>query len=167
MPYIDNFLVKGNFAFDEIIKHNFSGDKVFASLLELVKEYNDLYLAFKPDLESGMTRLELFKKHKKFAFLYSNYKNSLIFYNGKYNVATRINDGDNSIFCYSEKFIIEYGNFNGDYISLVINLGEKFSINYKESRYYRKNRKSELGKNTWDNILSTTYINKKYTKKMI
>lgn len=167
MAYIDNFMVKGNFAFDDIVKPNSKSDDVFTSLFELAKEYNDLYLAFKTDLESGMTRLELFKRHKKFIYLYLNYKNSLIFYNGKCNVDTRINDGDNSIFCHSEKFIIEYGNFYGDYISLVINLGEKFGINYKESRYYKKNKQTELEKNTWDNILSTTFINKKYTKKMI
>ena len=167
MAYIDNFLFKGNMAFDDIIKLNYSNDDMFISFLDIVREYNNLYKSFKVDLESGMNRLELFKKHKKFVFMYCNFKNSLIYLNDNRNVTTRINEGDNSIFCYSETFTIGYGDFSGDYISLVINLGDNFGINYENSVCYKDNKKIDMNKKSLSKLLATTYINKKYTKKMI
>ena len=167
MLYIDNFLTKGNFTFDDLIKLNSTNDKIYTSFSQMVRQFNNLYKKFKIDYESGMSKEKLEEKHKKYFEAFNNFRNSLLYHKNNHNVTTQINDGFSSAYDELKTFTIGYGNFYGDFVSIAVNLGAKLTIDYKKSVYYKKNRKTPLAKSKWKHILPSTYINKKYTKKMI
>lgn len=159
---------EGNFVFEDTceVKKNCFFSNNYVSFLKLVIEFNSLYKQFRKDLDKGMSHKDLFIKHKEFVLLYYNYRNSLIFYKDRYSVTTHIGDGNSSVFSPMETFTIGYGNFYGDYVSLVIKLGGKTSVDYEKSAFYKRNKKTSIDKDVWDRMSSTTHIHRKYTKKM-
>lgn len=158
MKYVDKFLFsrKGNLAFDDTVKLNFSNEPDYLSLLEMVNIFNALYLQCAQ--ESDLSIEELEEKRKLLKELYNYFKNTLIFYDKGHNFSTSIDDN-------STTFSIGFGDFYGDYTSLIVKLGENFGLDYENSTYYENNKKIALTKEEWNKIFNTTYIHKKYIKK--
>ena len=157
MKYVDRFFSrKGNLAFDDAVKLNFSSNPDYLSLLEMVNIFNSLYLQCSQ--ESDLSIEELKEKRKLLQELHDYFKNTLIFYDKGRNLSTGIDDKANT-------FSIGFGDFYGDYTSLIVKLGENFGIDYENSAYYENNKKTKLTNEEWDKIFNTTYIHKKYIKK--
>lgn len=166
MKDVDKFLFsrRGNLVFDDAtddtkkhkVRITLENENNYASLLEIVKTFNDLYILC--NQESNLSAEDLNNKRQSLQELYNYFKNKLIYYDNAHHLSTDIDDN-------YEAFAIGFGDFYGDYTSLIIKLGENFGIDYENSNYYENNKKITLTNKEWDKISNTTYLSKKHIKK--
>lgn len=120
------------------------------------------------DNTKAQAYLDLFEKYSLLLETYNYLDNRQMFGDGTNSMFTVIDDYQSNLLEGLKKFNLRISSSyfdTGYYVDLSINLGDNFGIDYGNCRMLVDDEDVSVDAETYDKIFSSTYINKKYTKK--